>query len=74
MLQLALNATQHTSTDQEIHLGTEIVDDQLHLWVRDTGSGIPPADRERVFDRFVAAAAPTVTAPAPASAWPSSAL
>jgi hypothetical protein len=24
MLQLALNATQHTTTDQEIHLGTEI--------------------------------------------------
>jgi two-component system, OmpR family, sensor kinase len=52
MLQLALNATQHTSTDQEIHLGTEICGDQLHLWVRDTGSGVPRADRERVFDRF----------------------
>ena len=52
MLQLALNASQHTSTDQEIHLGTEIVGDQLHLWVRDTGSGVPPADREQVFDRF----------------------
>jgi two-component system, OmpR family, sensor kinase len=37
MLQLALNATQHTTTDQEIHLGTEIRGDQLHLWVRDTG-------------------------------------
>jgi two-component system, OmpR family, sensor kinase len=52
MLQLALNATQHTTTDQEIHLGTEIHDDQLHLWVRDTGAGVPQADRERVFDRF----------------------
>ena len=52
LLQLALNATQHTNTDQEIHLGTEISGDQLHLWVRDTGSGVPPADRERVFDRF----------------------
>ena len=52
MLQLALNATQHTTTDQEIHLGTEIRGDQLYLWVRDTGSGIAPADRERVFDRF----------------------
>ena len=40
------------TTDQEIHLGTEIRGDQLHLWVRDTGSGVPPADRERVFDRF----------------------
>jgi signal transduction histidine kinase len=52
MLQLALNATQHTGPDQEIHLGTEICGDQLHLWVRDTGSGVPLSDRERVFDRF----------------------
>ena len=52
MLQLCLNATQHTEADQEIHLGTEIWGDQLHLWVRDTGTGIPAADRERVFDRF----------------------
>lgn len=52
MLQLSLNATQHTEADQEIHLGTEIRGDQLHLWVRDTGTGIPLADRERVFDRF----------------------
>jgi signal transduction histidine kinase len=52
MLQLALNATQHTSIDDEIHLGTAIFSDQLHLWVRDTGSGIPAADRELLFDRF----------------------
>ena len=52
MLELALNATQHTSTDQEIHLGADVRGNQLHLWVRDTGPGIAPADRERVFDRF----------------------
>jgi signal transduction histidine kinase len=52
LLQLAANATEHTSTDQEIHLGTGIRGDQLHLWVRDTGPGVAPADRERVFDRF----------------------
>ncbi len=63
MLQLALNATQHTTVDQEIHLGTEIRDDQLHLWVRDTGSGIPPADRERVFDRFDRGGSPNGNGP-----------
>ena len=52
LLQLALNATQHTNTGQEIHLGTDIRGDQLHLWVRDTGAGVPQVDRERVFDRF----------------------
>jgi len=52
MLQLALNAAQHTLPDQEIHLGTEVRGDQLDLWVRDTGSGVALSDRERVFDRF----------------------
>jgi signal transduction histidine kinase len=52
LLQLALNATQHTTPDQEIHLGTRIRGDELHLWVRDSGRGIAPADRERIFDRF----------------------
>ena len=52
LLQLALNATQHTTADQEIHLGTRIRGDQLHLWVRDSGPGIAAADRERIFDQF----------------------
>jgi signal transduction histidine kinase len=52
LLQLALNATQHTSDNQEIHLGTRVRGDELHLWVRDSGPGISPADRERIFDRF----------------------
>lgn len=52
LLQLALNATQHTGDGQEIHLGTRIRGDELHLWVRDTGLGIARADRTRIFDRF----------------------
>lgn len=52
VLQLALNASQHTTHDQEIHLGTRIRGDELHLWVRDSGTGVTPADRERIFDRF----------------------
>jgi two-component system, OmpR family, sensor kinase len=61
MLQLALNATQHTTPEQEIHLGSAIFGDQLHLWVRDTGAGIPAADRERVFDRFARGTEPDET-------------
>ena len=51
MMQLALNASQRTSTDQEIHLGTQIVGDQLHLWVRDTGGGVPSGDRVPIPER-----------------------
>lgn len=28
----------------------------MQLWVRDTGPGVPPADRLRIFDRFESAA------------------
>lgn len=52
LLQLALNAAQHTTADQDIHLGTQVRGDQLHLWVRDAGRGIAAGDRERIFDRF----------------------
>jgi two-component system OmpR family sensor kinase len=52
LLQLALNASQHTTDHQEIHLGTRIRGDELHLWVRDSGRGVSPVDRDRIFDRF----------------------
>jgi two-component system OmpR family sensor kinase len=58
LLQLALNATQHTAEGQEIHLGTRIRGDELHLWVRDSGRGVSPVDRERIFDRFARGSGP----------------
>lgn len=59
LLQLAQNAAQHTTDQQEIHLGTRIRGDELHLWVRDTGVGVAPADRERIFDRFARGSGPS---------------
>lgn len=53
MLQLASNASRHTVLGQEIGIGSEIKDGQLFLWVRDTGTGIAPQDRDRIFERFV---------------------
>lgn len=56
MLQLSDNAVKHTDDGAEIGLGSDLVDSggqrQLRLWVRDTGDGIPPSDRDRIFDRF----------------------
>ena len=52
LLQLADNAVKHTDVGQEIGIGTEVVDGDVRCWVRDTGHGVAPADRERIFERF----------------------
>jgi signal transduction histidine kinase len=52
MLNLARNATEHTPPAAEIAIGSGWSGDELRLWVRDTGPGIDPADRDRIFDRF----------------------
>ncbi|MFY0407737.1 sensor histidine kinase [Solicola sp. PLA-1-18] len=52
LLQLAHNAVRHTGPDDEVAVGSRVVRDRLELWVRDTGSGVAPDDRDRIFDRF----------------------
>jgi two-component system, OmpR family, sensor kinase len=52
VLQLADNAVKHTEEGAEIALGSAVDADAVRLWVRDTGPGIPEADREHVFERF----------------------
>lgn len=52
LLQLAENAAKHTSCGDTIAIGSSCSGDEVRLWVRDTGSGVPAADREKIFDRF----------------------
>ncbi|MFE6648108.1 sensor histidine kinase [Nocardioides sp. NPDC057772] len=52
MLQLCDNAVGHTVPGDRIAVGSATVDGSLRLWVRDTGPGVPPEDRERIFERF----------------------
>ena len=52
-LNLADNAVKNTSTGDTIGIGVGTRGDEVQIWVRDTGVGIAPAERERVFDRFV---------------------
>lgn len=56
VLQLADNAVKFTGPEDEVGIGTEVVDTasgrQVRLWVRDTGPGVPPEEADRVFDRF----------------------
>jgi two-component system, OmpR family, sensor kinase len=52
LLQLCDNAVKHTSVDDVVALGSSYDGDTARLWVRDTGPGIAPEDREQIFERF----------------------
>ncbi|GAA1939764.1 ATP-binding protein [Microbacterium aoyamense] len=51
-LQLAENAAKYTPEGTPIEIGSGFDGEGAHLWVRDHGSGIPPAVRHRIFRRF----------------------
>ncbi|MFC5818377.1 ATP-binding protein [Nonomuraea sp. NPDC050478] len=55
LMQLAANAVRHTADDGQIAVGSAVQDGFVRLWVRDDGPGVPPADRERIFRRFMRA-------------------
>ncbi len=52
MLNLARNAVEHTGTGDEIAIGSAAESDHTALWVRDTGPGVPDAERSHLFERF----------------------
>ncbi|MGH2674982.1 MAG: ATP-binding protein [Actinomycetota bacterium] len=52
VMQLAQNAAQHTAEGATIGLGSSVLNGEARVWVRDTGPGIPPDQRGRIFRRF----------------------
>jgi signal transduction histidine kinase len=52
VMNLAHNAVQHTRPGDTIAVGSALRDGEVRIWVRDTGAGIPVADRARIFERF----------------------
>jgi two-component system, OmpR family, sensor kinase len=52
VVQLARNAVEHTEEGAEIGLGSRVSPGEARFWVRDTGPGVPPEERERIFERF----------------------
>ena len=52
LIQLLQNGVDHTDAGDEIAVGSLIDDGRARFWVRDSGPGIPPEMRERIFDRF----------------------
>ncbi len=61
LMQLVANAVRHTTDDDLIAVGSAVRDGSVELWVRDSGPGVAPAERERIFGRFVRGAGRTVT-------------
>jgi signal transduction histidine kinase len=47
------NAIKYGPAGQPVRIGARQTAEGLRLWVEDRGPGIPPADRERVWQRFV---------------------
>lgn len=52
LLQLAHNSVRHTEEGDLIAVGARLRDGTAEFWVRDSGDGIAPQDRDRIFDRF----------------------
>jgi signal transduction histidine kinase len=52
LMNLASNAVEHTADGDRIAIGAAAEDASVRLWVADTGPGVAPGDRERIFERF----------------------
>ena len=55
VINLLDNAIKFTPEGGQITLETEVKNDTAEITVRDSGSGVPPEDREKIFDRFFTA-------------------
>jgi PAS domain S-box-containing protein len=52
LINLMENSSKFTPTEGKLEVGARVEDQWLHIWVKDNGPGIPPADQERIFDKF----------------------
>src|SRR5688572_11945987 len=52
LINLMENAVKFTPTGGHIEVGAAYEEEWVHLWVKDNGPGIPPAEQERIFDKF----------------------
>ena len=52
LINLMENSSKFTPTEGKLEVGARADGDWLNIWVKDNGPGIPPADQERIFDKF----------------------
>jgi PAS domain S-box-containing protein len=52
LINLMENSSKFSPTGSALEVGAQTEDNWLHIWIKDNGPGIPPAEQERVFDKF----------------------
>ena len=52
LINLMENSSKFTPTEGKLEVGARADGAWLNIWVKDNGPGIPPADQERIFDKF----------------------
>jgi signal transduction histidine kinase len=52
LVNLIDNAIKHSPHGAVVTVGLEFAADRVYFYVEDRGTGIPPVERERIFDRF----------------------
>ncbi|MFW5469269.1 sensor histidine kinase [Knoellia sp. CPCC 206435] len=52
LLQLAANAVTATRVGDVVAIGCAPTPNGVQIWVRDSGPGVPPEDRQHIFDRW----------------------
>jgi two-component system OmpR family sensor kinase len=52
VMNIARNAADQTAEGDQIALGSALHQGEARVWVRDSGPGVPEAERELIFDRF----------------------
>jgi signal transduction histidine kinase len=52
VLQLAANAVRHTADGDLVTIGSVVRAGDVSFWVRDSGPGVRPEERDRIFERF----------------------
>jgi PAS domain S-box-containing protein len=46
------NASKYTAAGSKIEVGARLENDEVQVWVQDSGPGIPASEHERIFDKF----------------------
>jgi PAS domain S-box-containing protein len=52
LINLMENASKFSPPGGKIEIGAHQDTEWVHMWVRDNGPGIPPAEQDRIFDKF----------------------